>query len=68
MSERETQLADSCSYWLEGVLLVNIYIDSVTFHLLVLAANYFNCSHGCLKGVFAKNERGYRHNAIKKRF
>ena len=28
----------------------------------------FDRSFKCLKGVFAKNERGYRLNAIKKRF
>ena len=28
----------------------------------------FEFKKACLKGVFAKNERGYRLNAIKKRF
>ena len=40
---------------------------SIAFIFIYLGFTVVSCI-GYLKGVFAKNERGYRLNAIKKRF
>ena len=50
------ELYDWLSRVLDSKYLVAMYIVQCTFYLAQL------------KGVFAKNERGYRLNAIKKRF
>ena len=50
----------------ENCVYLMVYIDVENLVYLMLKQNRENCVY--LKGEFAKNERGYRLNAMKKRF
>ena len=63
------------SLFVVGLLVASFVVNPVYYNwhggkgcCVHVTVAYKNCSDTGLKGVFAKNERGYRFNAIKKRF